>query len=76
MDKAALDAVLAGPDDKKLDMAVTCAWEAKKALEDMPDQIAAAISMQRGRDKKFMAGLAGGIALTVSLITPIVLHFV
>ena len=73
IDKAQLDAILAGPDDAKLNMAVECAWETRKAIDSIPDQIAVAIASQRTRDFRRVVAVCGAIAAIISLVTPYVI---
>jgi putative sterol carrier protein len=73
MDDAELTALKAAAPDEKLDFVVTCAYETKKAVEAIPDQIADAIKSQRRKDWKRIVLVAGTIATLISLASPYVL---
>ena len=74
MDAAQVKALASGDPEVLNTWIVTCTMEMRKALEDIPEQIACAISEQRKRDFKLVATLATLVATVISLVTPYILR--
>jgi hypothetical protein len=74
VDQAQLEVLKSAEPEAQMEYLLTCAMETRRAVDQIPDQIATAISSQRGQDYRKVAGLAAVIAAVIGLATPYLLH--
>jgi len=76
IDHARIEALLSGDSCEVDRYMLTAVCEIQRRIEDMPDEIAAALASQRKKDMRLVIGIASMAATIIALTTPYLLRVI